>query len=201
MVGSVPSPPAMLRSPMCTIRRTPPSVAACFASCTISTPMRGTPGPTARIFTPCMSGLLALDDVHGLFEVYVFAAGGVRLVVEAHTGDVEHAEDVGPGAGHDVAGEATECVAARAAGVQHGRNAGADAGEVWVDAVLVDAFVHVGVQVDHAGYDDVAGDIDDARRARGVYVGGDFRYEAVCDGDVQLRPDVLRRVDYFAALQ
>ena len=42
------------------------------------------------------------DDIHGLFKVDVFAAGGVRLVVETHPGDVEHAEDVGPGARHDM---------------------------------------------------------------------------------------------------
>ena len=97
---------------------------------------------------------------------------------------MKHAEDVGLGVRHNIAGKAAECVAARAPGVQNGRNAGAYAREVGIDAVLVHALIDVGVQVDHAGYDDVAVHIDDARRARRVDVRRDRRYNAVRDRDV-----------------
>ena len=90
-------------------------------------------------------------------------------------------------------------VAAAAAGVHHGGDAGADAAHVGVDPVAIDTLVHVGVQVDQAGRDISAAHLDHAGGLVGRDVGGDGGNFAVGYRDIVLAVQILRGIDYRAA--
>ena len=113
---------------------------------------------------------------------------------------MEEGDDLGVVVGNDVGREAAVGVAAAAAGIDHGSYAGADAAEVGVDAVAVDAFVHVGMQVDEARDHVSAGDFDDTGGVFSGQVGGDGGDFAVGNANIERAVETLSRVNDGAAL-
>ena len=144
--------------------------------------------------------LVGLDGGDGLVQIDAGGAEDVGGGGQSGAADVEEGEDLGVVVGDDVVGEASKGVAAGASGVDHGGDAGADAAEIGLDAVAVDAVVDMGVEVDEAGSDDLALDFDDAPGLGGGNVGGDQGDFSVLDGDVAGAVEALGRVDYGAAL-
>ena len=80
-------------------------------------------------------------------------------------------------------GEGADVGAACAAGIDEGGDSGVDAADVGVHAGGVDALEHVDVDVDDAGGDDPALDVDDVGGVVGD-IGGDAGELTVLDGDV-----------------
>ena len=134
------------------------------------------------------------DDADCLIEVYVVASGDLGLVVEAGAGDVQHTDDARVGVGDDVLREASEGVAASAAGVHYCGYAGVHSRQVGVHARLVDAVIDVGVQVYEARNDQLVADVDDAAFGVGTYGGGYLRDCPVLNGDVHARVYALRGI-------
>ena len=114
---------------------------------------------------------------------------------------MQHAKDARRRLRHNIAREAAECVRPRAAGIDQRCYAGAHARNTGVDAVLIHAFIHMRMQVDHARRHDAAANIDNPPRRIRADVGRNCRYDAARRRDIQLRPDILRRVYNLAALE
>ncbi|MGC4055608.1 MAG: hypothetical protein QM757_42835 [Paludibaculum sp.] len=120
----------------------------------------------------------------------------------AEAGDVDEGEDFGFGAVDHREFEELEVAPAGAAGVGHGGDSGAEAEVVRADAVIAGPGVgndgggeDVGVDVDQAGGDDQAGDVDDFCGIGGGQIRGDGGDFAILDGDVHEGVDVVFRVD------
>ena len=90
-------------------------------------------------------------------------------------------------------------VAAAAASIYHGGDAGADAPHVGVHAVAVDALVDMGVQVDQSGGDVPAPHLHDARGFVGRDVGSHRGYLAVGYRYIVRAVQILRGIYYRAA--
>ena len=141
-----------------------------------------------------------LDDLYGAFQVDAAGRENVGGGGEAGAADVQERDNLGGVAGDDVRRESTVGVAAAAAGIHHGGYAGAHTAHVGIYAIAVDAFVHMGVQVDEAGGNVFALDLNDAGRFVGGNVGGDGGDFAVFDCDVVGSVQVLGWVDNCASL-
>ena len=132
--------------------------------------------------------LLALADHHGLGERVDAGERDVQVGEDAHRRRLDH-----------VLAEAREVARPRAAGVDRGGDAGGAAEILRVDAERGAAPVHVRVQVDQAGRDDVA--LHVAHFGRVAEIVADLRDLAAGERHVGDAVDVLRRVDDAPALQ
>ena len=184
---------------MCTIRGTPASRAARLAWRGISMPMISRAGDTIRALMPRMTPLLSSTTCIVRSRSMLLGEKMSGVVASPVRQMCSSGENLGVVVRDDVRRKAAVGVAAAAAGVHHGGNAGADAADVRVDAVAVDAFVHVGMQVNQAGRNVFAGDFNDPCRFLGGNVGGHGGNLPVGDANVQSAVKSLRRVNYRAA--
>ena len=148
-------------------------------------------------------GVLAAD-ADGVVDGDAFGAVELGVVVAFKAADHvagdegEHAGRLGLG---DVFAEGGEGQHGRAALVDHGSDAGADADLVRVQAeAAADVAENVGVGVDHAGQDQLAGNVGHFFGRAGD-LGRDGGDAAAADGDVHDPVELLRRVDDPAAAQ
>jgi len=125
----------------------------------------------------------------------------VRISGQPRLADVEKRDDLGMAVRDDVAGEGAEGGCPRAAGIHDRRDSGVDTGEVGVDAGAADAIEDVCVQVDQAGRNDLAGDVDRPRGPGAVDIRSDTREHAVLHGDVVNAVEPHRRIDDRPALE
>ena len=138
-----------------------------------------------------MSGLFAAITPDRLLDVYVVGSRDFGLEVESGPRNVEHTHDASLRLRDDVPREATEGVAPRAARIHYGRYARVDARKVGVDGGLVDAVVHVRVQVYQARDDHLAIQVDYPGLRCGSDVGRDLGYDAVLGCHIHLGVDAL----------
>lgn len=137
-------------------------------------------------------------------EVVLF--GGVGDHAEA--GDVEHGEDAGAGAVDDGGAEDFEVAPAGGAGIDHGGDAGAEGEGIGLDGVIAGPGAgiaggeeDVDVEVDEAGGDEEAGDVDGFPGAGGGDGGFDGGNPAGADSDVEAAVAVVAGVDEAAAAE
>ena len=144
-----------------------------------------------------------LGDAHGVIDVDAVRAVeiGIEMTLKAAdqvAGD-EAQQSALRGFGQVVA-EAAERHATRPALVDERGDAGTHADHVGVEAELAgDVFVDMGVGVDHAGGDDLAGEIDALARGGLRQVGRDGGDLAAGDGDVAAAVHAGCRIDQRSA--
>ena len=145
--------------------------------------------------------LVFADNPNRLFNINIFPPRCVRLVAQPRARYVQHAKYARCGARHYIARESAECICARAACVHQRGNAGADARQVGVDAVLVHALIHMRMQVNQTRRDHAAARVNHPPRARRIYVRRYLIYNAARNRNIHLRVDALRGINNPPAFQ
>jgi hypothetical protein len=128
--------------------------------------------------------LVLIEGLERVVEVDARLRDDVGKRGEPGLADVQERDHLGMAVRQDVAGKRREGRRARAARVHDGGDAREHAAQVRVHPGAIDSFEHVGVEIDEAGRDELAADLDDPRRLARRDVGRDARDLAVLHRDV-----------------
>ena len=145
--------------------------------------------------------LVFADNPNRLFNINIFPPRCIRLVAQSRARYVQHAKYAGCGARDNIARESAECVRPRAARVHQRGNAGADARQVGIDAVLVHALIHMRMQINQPRRYHASARVNHPPRARRIYVRRYLRHNAPRNRNIHLRVDALRGINNPPAFQ
>ena len=154
---------------------------------------------------PAHDVLVRLRRRHGRGDVHALRAVELRIIMAfqpAHDIGGNEGQRARPGGLGDEMTEARQRHAGRAALIDHRGHAGMHADHVGVEAeaarhILVD----LPMGVDHAGNDELAGDVDDLRARAGDDMVGDSGDLAAANADILDPVDARVRADHPAAAQ
>lgn len=142
-----------------------------------------------------------VDHGDGFFDVHLFGVILDFRAVHAAGDDVEKGENASAGMGDDEAAEVLERIGSGTAGIDGGGDAVREGVVVGVEVEPGSFGVEVGVDIDEAGGDVIAGDIDDGARFFRGKVLADAGDGVSNDGDVEALIAMVGGVDDMSVLE